>query len=62
MKCLGTSEVMPTIRDNNSFCHSFQSIEQSTSMGKCIQLQKELVGTVDVHSFLLASSMMSFIL
>ena len=54
--------VMPTIRDNNSFCHSFQSIEQSTSMGKCIQLQKELVGTVDVHSFLLASSMMSFIL
>lgn len=53
--------VMPTVRDNNSFCHSFESIELSSSLGRCIQLQKELVGTVNIHSFLLASSMMSFI-
>ena len=52
--------VMPTIRDNNSFCHSFQAIEQSTSMGKCIQLQEQLIGTVNIHSFLLASSIMAF--
>lgn len=51
--------VMPTIRDNNSFCHSFQSVEQSTSIGKCIQFQKEMMGTINVHSFLLASSMMA---
>lgn len=53
--------VMPTIRDNNSFCHSFQSIEQSTSIWECIQLQKEMIGTINIHSFLLASSMMAFI-
>lgn len=53
--------VMPTVRDNNSFCHSFDSVEHSTSLGRCMQLQKELIGTVNIHSFLLASSMMSFI-
>lgn len=52
--------VMPTIRDNNSFCHSFLAIEQSTSIGTCIQLQKEMIGTINIHSFLLASSMMAF--
>lgn len=52
--------VMPTIRDNNSFCYSFQAIEQSASIGKCVQLQKEMIGTINIHSFLLASSMMAF--
>ena len=53
--------VMPTIRDNNSFCYSFQSIKPSTSIGKYIQLQKEMIGTINIHSFLLSSSMMAFI-
>lgn len=53
--------VMPTIRDNNSFCYSFQSIKQSNSISEYIQLQKEIIGTICIHSFLLASSMMSFI-
>ena len=53
--------VMPTIRDNNSFCYSFQSIKQSNSISEYIQLQKEIIGTINIHSFLLASSMMSFI-
>ena len=53
--------VMPTVRDNNSFCHSFKSVDHSTSLGRSIQLQKELIGTINIHSFLLASSMMSFI-
>ncbi len=52
--------VMPTIRDNNSFCYSFHAVDQSTSIGECIQLQKEMIGTINIHSFLLASSMMSF--
>lgn len=54
--------VMPTIRDNNSFCYSFQSIKQSNSISEYIQLQKEIIGTINIHSFLLASSMMSVIL
>lgn len=54
--------VMPTIRDNNSFCYSFQSIKQPTSIGECICLQKEMIGTINIHSFLLASSMMAFTL
>lgn len=53
--------VMPTIRDNNSFCYSFNSIDQSQSIYKYIQLQKELIGTININSFLLASSMMSYI-
>lgn len=53
--------VMPTIRDNNSFCHSFNSIDSATSIGRYINLQKETMGTINIHSFLLASSMMSFI-
>lgn len=53
--------VMPTIRDNNSFCHSFQAINPESSIGKYIDLQKEMMGTINIHSFLLASSMMSLI-
>lgn len=53
--------VMPTIRDNNSFCHSFQAIDPATSIGRYINLQKETMGTINIHSFLLASSMMSLI-
>lgn len=54
--------VMPTIRDNNSFCFSFQSIAKNTSIGQYIQLQKEVLGTINIYNFLLASAMMSFIL
>ena len=53
--------VMPTIRDNNSFCHSFQAINKESSIGTYINLQKEMLGTINIHSFLLASSMMSLI-
>lgn len=53
--------VMPTIRDNNSFCHSFLSVKPNQPIYKCIQMQREIIGTVNINSFLLASSMMSFI-
>ena len=52
--------VMPTIRDNNNFSFSFNAIEPKDSLYPCIQIQKEMIGTVDVFSFLLASSMLSF--
>lgn len=54
--------VMPTIRDNNSFCFSFESVKPSQSIYKCIQLQKEVIGAININSFLLASSMISYIL
>lgn len=53
--------VMPTIRDNNSFFYSFNSICENNSMGECIKIQKEIFGSIDIHSFLLINSMLSFI-
>ena len=52
--------VMPTIRDNNSFCYSFNKLTEDTPLYQCIQLQKEIMGTININSFLLACSMISF--
>lgn len=53
--------VMPTIRDKNSFCFSFESVDKDCLLWNNIELQKEKVGSIDVNSFLLANSMMAFI-
>lgn len=53
--------VMPTIRDNNNFNYSFDHIDTSSSFYPCVTSQKELVGSINLHSFLLASSMLSFL-
>lgn len=53
--------VMPTIRDNNSFLFSFDSIDSNSPFYPCIETQKQMVGGINLNSFLLASSMMSFI-
>ena len=52
--------VMPTIRDNNNFAHSFQSIQEGDSLFSCIAAQKDTFGHIDIYNFLLASSMISF--
>lgn len=52
--------VMPTIRYNNNFNYSFDHIDPSNSFYSCVTCQKEIVGSVNLHSFLLASSMLSF--
>mgnify|MGYP004475134079 CR=1 FL=1 len=53
--------VMPTIRDNNNFVYSFQSVSENDSLYSCITTQRDSFGDVNVYSFLLASSMMSFL-
>lgn len=53
--------VMPTIREKNNFTFSFDSIKEKDSIFPCIEAQKQIFGNVNVHSFLLASSMLSFI-
>jgi len=53
--------VMPTIRDKNNFSFSFNSIKESDTIYPCIKAQKEIIGDINVFSFLLASSMLSFI-
>lgn len=52
--------VMPTIRDNNNFSYSFQSVQEHDSIFPCINYQKELFGNINIYNFLLANSMMSF--
>ena len=51
---------MPTIRENNSFCLSFDSIPSSHSLYPCIKAQEAEIGTININSFLLASAMMSY--
>lgn len=53
--------VMPTIRDNNSFCYSFDSLTETNPIYECLQLQNADVGTININSFLLASAMLSFV-
>lgn len=50
---------MPTIRENNNFTFSFNSISTDHPLYPCINIQKDLFGSIDLHKFLLASSMMS---
>lgn len=53
--------VMPTIRDNNNFSFSFNSVKPSDSLYTCIKAQEEILGTANIYSFLLVSSMLSLI-
>lgn len=53
--------VMPTIRDNNNFAYSFQSIQEGDSLFPSIAAHKDAFGHIDIYNFLLASSMISFI-
>lgn len=52
--------VMPTIRDNNNFAYSFQSVQEGDSLFHCITTQKDVFDYIDIYTFLLASSMISF--
>lgn len=52
--------VMPTIRDNNNFVYSFQSVSEGDSLFSSIAAHKEAFGHIDIYNFLLASSMLSF--
>lgn len=52
---------MPTIRDENNFSFSFNSAKENNTQYPCIKAQEEIIGKVNVFSFLLASSMLSFI-
>lgn len=51
--------VMPTIRENNNFVYSFESITKDSTFYECIQVQRALIGTVNINNFLLASSMLA---
>ena len=52
--------VMPTIREKNNFTFSFDSVEKNDPIFSCIEIQKQIMGSVDIYSFLLASSMLSY--
>lgn len=52
--------VMPTIRDNNSFCYSFNSVESHDRIYNNIAIQKEVFDIVNINSFLLTNSMISY--
>lgn len=51
--------VMPTIRDGNSFNFSFESIDTNTTLHQCKESLNEIMGNISLNSFLLANSMMS---
>lgn len=53
--------VMPTIRENNNFSYSFESIDKKSSFYPYIEMLKQEMGTVDINSFLLTTSMFSFL-
>lgn len=51
---------MPTIREKNSFAFSFSSITPTSSFYQIIEAMKQVIDHFDIHTFLLASSIMSF--
>lgn len=53
--------VMPTIRDTNNFAFSFQSVKEDDTLFSSIAAHREVFEHSDVYSFLLASSMLSYI-
>lgn len=53
--------VMPTIRDNNSFSYSFEHIDQTSSLYNYIKFMNMFVNKVNITNFLLASAMLSFV-
>lgn len=52
--------VMPTIRDKNSFLFSYNSIDATNSFFGYIDVLKELVDTPNINNFLLTSALASF--
>jgi len=52
---------MPTIRENNSFCFSFDAVDPEHIFYSLIKAQEAEMGEININSFLLASSMLSFI-
>lgn len=52
--------VMPTIRDTNNFAYSFNAINEKHTMFSCIDAQKEVFENINIYTFLLANSMVSF--
>lgn len=52
--------VMPTIRDNNNFAYSFNSLQEEDPLFSCVSAQRETFGDINIYDFLLATSMMSF--
>lgn len=53
--------VMPTIREDNNFDYAFHSIDSSSTLYPCIDAEREILGDVDLHRFLLSNSMLSFV-
>lgn len=52
--------VMPTIRNNNSFCYSFSSVVKDSHIYRNIESQRNVFGTDNIYGYLLAHSMLSF--
>lgn len=53
--------VMPTIRENNNFYYSFDSIEENNSFYPYIKLLNEELNSVNLNKFLLTTSMLSYL-
>lgn len=52
---------MPTVWINNAFSHSFASIDEGHSISAYISLLKNTIPEINVYTFLLSLSMLSFI-
>jgi hypothetical protein len=52
--------VMPTIRDKNNFMFSFDSVNSTDSIYSGTNILRKTLGGLNIYSFLLASSMISF--
>ncbi len=52
--------VMPTIRDKNNFMFSFESVDSNDSIYSSTDILRKTLGSLNIYSFLLASSMLSF--
>lgn len=53
--------VMPTIREKNNFCYSFESINENSSFYPCIKVLEEEFNSVNTNKFLLTISMLSYL-
>lgn len=53
--------VMPTIREKNNFCYSFESIDKGSSLYPYIRSLEEEFNSVSINKFLLTISMFSYL-
>ncbi len=53
--------VMPTIRDNNNFCFSFDVIDEKNPFYSLIKVYNHLFDSVNINNFLLANSMLAYL-